>query len=192
MVQNVDARIKKSSLALVLAGLKLINKNKEISLRDIATEAGVGRATLYRLFANKEELIQAIAIHCLNVYEEVTKPIETNATSALHAFELLFDLAMPLTEEFQFLVNLDYFANEIPEVKAIIEKQEAEMLELIKIAKEAGSLDKKLPDSWVSNFIEGLFYTGWIQQKEHHRPAAESAKFAFQCFKKAVKPGLFG
>ncbi|REL30102.1 TetR/AcrR family transcriptional regulator [Thalassotalea euphylliae] len=184
----VDARIVKSQQALVLAGLTLINKNKEISLSDIAKSAGVGRATLYRLYTSKEALIEAIALHCLQVFEQATQPIEAQATSAMHAFELLFSLAMPLTAELQFLMTLDYFADDIPEVNRIIAEQDQELWDLIEQAKQAGELDNSLPTSWVLNLIEGLFYAGWVQQEEYQASAAQAASLAFRSFSKAVQP----
>ena len=184
----VDARIVKSQQALVLAGLKLINKNKEISLSDVAKEAGVGRATLYRLYSSKEALIEAIALHCLNAFEVATNPIEQLATSTMHAFELLFELTMPLTDESQFLMSLDYFADDIPQVNDIIAKQDEELWDLIEEAKQAGQLEKSLPSSWVLNLIEGLYYAGWVQQQEYQASAKQAAALAFQSFSRAVTP----
>lgn len=187
----VDARVQKSKLALIEAGLKLINVNKEISLRDIATEAGVGRATLYRLFSSKEALVEEIALFCLQKLDDASAPIEENAKSNMHAFELLFHYLMPMTKEFQFLLGLDYFAEEIPQVQSIIDRQDQELYAFINSAKEDGELQKNMPTTWIANFIEGLFYAGWVQQEEHGATTEEAASLAFTCFKRALKPSLF-
>ena len=50
MEKPLDARIKRSRTAIIEAGLECLNQNNEASLTDIANQAGVGRATLYRLF----------------------------------------------------------------------------------------------------------------------------------------------
>ena len=106
---NADARIIKSTESILNAGLALLTKNKDTKLTDVAIAAGVGRATLYRLFKNKDDLVVAIASHCLNEYEIATQSIEKDAKSAMHAMELLFHCSMPLTLEFQFWSKLDYF-----------------------------------------------------------------------------------
>jgi len=188
MSVNQDARVKKSTEALINAGLRLLNKNKETSLSEIAAEAGVGRATLYRLYKNKEELVKAIAMFCIQEYDKAIEPVDKKAKSYMHAFELLFQYSMPLTEQFQFLLSLDYFAPTIPEVEAIFEKQSEEMLALIEAAKKEGSVDKALLSEWINNFIEGLFYASWIQQKEHGTSSEEAARMAFLCFRRAVTP----
>ena len=188
MPTNQDARVTKSTEALLKAGLTLLNQNKEASLSEIATVAGVGRATLYRLYKNKEELVKAIAIRCIEEYDEAIKPIDKQAKSYIHAFELLFEFTMPMTEQFQFLINLDYFSPTIPEVEAIFAKQTQEMLELIEAAQKDGCVDKSLPSEWVNNLIEGLFYSSWIQQTDHGTSAEEAARMAFLCFRRAVTP----
>ena len=183
-----DARTIKSQQALIKAGLKLLNKNKEITLSDIAKEAGVGRATLYRLYENKEAIVEAIALYCLQKFEEVTQPIDDSARSCLHAFEMLFELVMPLNDESQFLAELEYFSKGSAKIDEIIEQQEQELSQLIDTGKTEGVIDKGLPNSWLLNYVDALFYTGWCQQKQHGFSAKQSSDLAFECFKRTVSP----
>lgn len=181
-----DARITKSTNLLIKAGLALLNDNKDTKLTDIATHAGVGRATLYRLFSNKNELILAITQHCLEKYQQATLCIEQEAKSAMHALELLFIHAMPLTLEFKFLSNLDYFIDIGPEIKQTELQYKMEMMKLIDDIIKDVSVSKTLPASWLFNLIEGLFYAGWLQQIEDNYSPEQAAELAFYCFKKAI------
>ena len=187
MNKPIDARIQKSHNALMEAGLRLLNQNKEASLSDIASAAGVGRATLYRLFSNKDELVKAIALHCLELFDQATTPLESKARSVMHFMELLFETIMPMTDEFQFLMDLDYFADDIPEVEEIANQIDKEMIELFDEGKREGSISKDLPSTWLNSYTEGLFISGWLQQKEHGADAKECARLAFRCFKNGVK-----
>ena len=182
----VDARTLKSQHALLQAGLKLLNKNKEITLSEIAKEAGVGRATLYRLYESKEALIEAIALSCLTTFETVTQPIEKSAKSYLHSFELLFELLMPYTEESQFLAELEYFSTYSPKIEAIIEQQNEAICYVIDEGKKHQEIDKSIPTSWILNYIDALFYTGWCQQREHDASPKQASDLAFKCFKRSV------
>lgn len=182
----VDARIQKSQEALILSGLNLINKNKEVSLSDIAKDAKVGRATLYRLFSSKEELIKAIALYCIDAFTEATNPIEQQAKSSLHAIELVFSYALPLIEESQFLASLNYFSGVIEEVDEIIEVQNKELCELFDGAKAEGSINSDLPSSWLLNLVEGIFYAGWLQQTKNGMSSEQTSKLAYQSFTGAV------
>lgn len=182
MATQLDARAKRSQRALLQAGLELLNENRDATLSDIATHAGVGRATLYRQFDSREKLVKAVALYCIDLFDEVTAPIEEQATSALDAIRLLLELTMPFTKELQFLMSLDYFADDDPEILAIFKKHTQEMVELVDQAKQEGSIDKTLPSSWIVNFIEGLFYATWIQQSEEKSPPDEVARLAFSAF----------
>jgi len=187
MTPKLDARAERSQKALLRAGLELLNANKDATLSDIANHAGVGRTTLYRQYETREMLVHAIAVHCLETFDEVTHPIEHQATSALDAVRLLFELAMPLTQELQFLMHLDQLTERDPVIAAISKDQTERMHKLVEFGKKERSIDKSLPTSWVANLIDGLFIAGWTQQKEGTHTPEQVASFAFASFSIGVK-----
>ncbi len=170
----------RSQEALLTAGMELLNSNKAATFSEIARHAGVGRATLYRLFNSREKLIKAIALYCHARFDEATESIDRDATSAKDAIRLLFKLAMPLTQEFQFLAQLEYWATEDAELRAIDKQQEAELLALVDMAKKEGSICKSLPSSWVVRMIECLLYAGWQHQAAKQSTVTEAAEFAYR------------
>ncbi len=188
MNQKLDARAERSRKALLRAGMELLNANPDATLSDIANHAGVGRATLYRQYETREKLVSEIAVHCLEALDEVTEPIEREATSAIDAVRLLFLLAMPLTQELQFLMNLDQLAASDPTIAAVGRKHSTETRELVDLGKQEGSIDKSLPTSWVAHLIDGLFVVGFMEQQEGAFTAEEIASFAFTSFKSGVTP----
>ena len=188
MNSKLDARAERSQRALLRAGLELLNANPDATLSDIANHADVGRTTLYRQYETREKLISAIAVHCLETLDEATGPIEHQATSALDAVRLLFTLAMPLTQELQFLMHLDKLAETDPAIAAISERHSQETRELVELGKREGSIDKSLPTSWVANLIDGLFIVGWMQQEEGAYAPEQVASLAFASFSNGVSP----
>jgi len=191
-MQNLDARAERSRKAILQAGLELLNKNREAALTEIAAHAGVGRATLYRQFESREQLIKSIAIDCHNRMEIVSAPIDSEAKSALDAIRLLFEYVIPLSEELQFLMQLDTLAENESELLAIQNQQKREMMELIEMAKTEGSIEKKMPNEWVANLIESLFYVAWITQKEQGYSCEKMAELTFSTLCKGIKPkGIF-
>ncbi|MCG8324420.1 MAG: TetR/AcrR family transcriptional regulator [Thiotrichales bacterium] len=182
MVKNTDARIRRSHAAIVKAGRELLNKNSEASLTDIANHAGVGRATLYRLFDTKEKLIKAIVIDCLQVFDEATAHIESESHSALEAIHLMFKAIIPLTEEQQFLMNLSAFNYEDKDLQKIVKGQEQEMIDLVDLAKQEGSIDKNMPSEWIINVIDALFYPAWLLREEKNYSNDTLTDLAFRTF----------
>ncbi|UAA38645.1 TetR/AcrR family transcriptional regulator [Paraneptunicella aestuarii] len=192
IVKNLDARAKRSRDALLKAGLQLLNSNKEASLSDIANHAGVGRATLYRQFETREQLIKGIAIHCFNAIDTACLPINRKAKSGIDAIRLTFEYVIPLTQELQFLMKLDTLTEDDPEVLAIYRKQKQETVELVEYCKKEGSISNDFPTVWVTNLIEGLFFSAALTMEESmgdgHKvfTAKELAELSFKSFCRGV------
>ncbi len=162
MSKQPDARIQKSQAALLAAGMELLSKNPEATLSEIAQQAGVGRTTLYRLYETKEQLIKAIAVQCMESFDVATEHLESEAKSALHGFHLMFKAILPLAKELEFLMKLGDIAENDPELMAIYDKQQQEMTQLVELAKQEGSIQKKVPTLWIVNLLDGLFYSSWL------------------------------
>jgi AcrR family transcriptional regulator len=167
MSQSTDARIQRSSMAIIQAAMIALNQNPNAAFKDIAQQAGVGRATLYRLFDSKERLIEAILDQCLTTFDAETKHIETQARSIKNAIELLFAAILPLHHELQFLINVNESNIKSPELLQRFQTQQDEMIQLIEDGKREGCIAKKLPSHWVVNLIDGVLYTAWAMRKNH-------------------------
>lgn len=57
-----DALRDRTAALIIDRAATLLARGKEASMEDIAAAAGVGRATLYRYFANREDLLRAMAV----------------------------------------------------------------------------------------------------------------------------------
>ncbi len=182
MAEQIDARIQKSQATIINTGMQLLSKNSETSLSDIARKAGVGRTTLYRLYDTKEKLIKAIAIHCLEVFDSATKHLDSEATSALHAFHLMFKAILPLSAEMEFLMKLRDLEENDPEIVAIYQRQANDIAQLVEYAKAEGSLSKDIASAWVVNLVDGLFYTAWLTNTESSIDHDALADLAFHTF----------
>jgi AcrR family transcriptional regulator len=167
MSQNIDARIQRSSTAIIQAAMIALNQNPDAAFKDIAQQAGVGRATLYRLFDSKERLIEVILEQCLTTFEVKTEHIEAEAVSVKNAIELLFTAILPLHNELQFLININELSIKSPALHQRIQSQQDEIVQLIEDGKREGCIGKQLPTYWIVNLIDGILYTAWAMRKDH-------------------------
>ena len=103
---NTDARAVRSRKALLNSAVELLLQNPLASLSQIAAHAGVGRATLYRQFETREQLILALAIESLELTDTAMKPIKEQQLTGKAALELMFQLIMPLADRYHFLLSL--------------------------------------------------------------------------------------
>lgn len=181
-----DARIIKSRNALMDAGMALLIQNPEASLSDIAQYAGVGRATLYRQFETRDELLVCIAKNCLQKFEEVTDPIESLATSALDAVRLMFELLLPLEAEMSFLMKFETMLPESEDIQHIWQEQQTEIQELLQACQQEKSIDPTLPIAWLESFLDGLFFAAWRWVSESGKCGKEASELAFRSFCQGV------
>jgi AcrR family transcriptional regulator len=61
MAQGLQVRDRTTSAILDAAATVIAEHDESASMADVATAAGISRATLYRYFASKEELLRALA-----------------------------------------------------------------------------------------------------------------------------------
>lgn len=158
---NIDARIVKSRRALLDAGMELLLQNPGVSLSQIASHAGVGRATLYRHFETRDELIQALAIESLETIEQSLHPEILQCSSARSQIELVFNALMPLGNRYHFLVNLWNIAAEDPEVMKTYQQQAEQTGQMIEWAKQEGSIAEEVSTEWIVFCIDSLLFSGW-------------------------------
>lgn len=182
----IDPRAARSRVALLKTGLSVLITNKDASLTEIAQQAGVGRATVYRQFETRESLIEAIAIDCVDRMKEITANIEQEATSGLDVFRLLFLYMAPFTQEMQFLMHLDdHLRNGELDLDNEYERLQQEILTFIVNAQRHGDIGQDLPADWIVNLIDGLFFAGWMQQEAGTSPE-QAAELMYVSFAKGV------
>lgn len=170
-----DARAVRSRRALMDAGMELLMQNPQVTLSQIASHAGVGRATLYRQFETREQLIQALALESLQMIDEISKPLEKQGLSPLELLQAIVSAIMPLANRYLFLAKLWDIAEQDKKVRKLSEHQDEEIVWLINQAKKQGEIRDDLPSDWIARSLNGLIYAGWEMMMEDQRSAEEVA-----------------
>lgn len=105
MPRNIEKDAKEEQLRrkrLLEAGLRLCSVRgiENVSLQEIAEEAGVGVATLYNYYGNKVNLVNAISAYMWrNVWEENIKTVGADVLDSYNAYQRIegyFDLMIHL------------------------------------------------------------------------------------------------
>tara|TARA_R110002050_G_scaffold296248_1_gene455999 strand:- start:571 stop:1200 length:630 start_codon:yes stop_codon:yes gene_type:complete len=156
-----DARLEKSNASILDAALVAFAENPDTTFTEISKIAGVGRATLYRMYATRESLIEALLLKCLDKLDVEMSKAESNSLSLKHFFELFFITIINLENEYKLMLKLDLEKCSSEAVRKRCSKQEQEMEELVESAKHEGLIDKNTPTKWVIHLIDGLIYSSW-------------------------------
>ena len=67
--------------AIIEAAFDVFARDPRASLAAVAARAGVGRATLHRYFANRDDLVRALALIAIEEMDEAAETASENAAS---------------------------------------------------------------------------------------------------------------
>ncbi len=176
-----------SRQAILDAAAKLLVEDPGASLVQIAKTAGVGRATLHRLFANRDALLRDLALEALAACDAACEGIEERASSASEALRAVIEAILPLGDRFHIvLMSEGVFAD--PDVAAVYERQMREMDELIDAVKQEGGIDLALPTRWIVSVLDALIYTAWTSMQAGDIARNDAPALVYRTFLRGAAP----
>lgn len=146
--------------AVVEAAIRVLGTNPGASMQDIASQAGVGRATLHRHYPSGADLMREVVLRCIRDIDDAVAPLEASSTSAVDYLHRLVDVIVPLGDRYHFLTR-EGIAFDDPEIASEIDRQARGMAELIDMVKAEGGIDAAVPTTWVVEAFDGLLYAAW-------------------------------
>ncbi len=147
---------------IIQQAIACIAQNDTAGLDEIARAAGVGRATLYRYFASRADLINNIKLAAGEELQAVVKPI---MESCLPAKEKLADIVcqlIPLGASLNVSAYFDQpFKNEEPRIKARYLRHLAQARTLAQALKDEGAVSPEIPLAWLVASLDSLIFCAW-------------------------------
>ena len=162
--------------------------NPGASMSDIAQAAGVGRATLYRHFETREQIIRELAVESLEMTDAALKPVRLAGLDARETFEQGLIAVMQVADRYHFLLALWSHAENDPEVAAIYQRQIRQLAELIERGKGEGSIDRDLSTEWIATLVDSLVYSGWWAVHSGDLSAGQAGRNAARVLFNGVSP----
>ena len=163
--------------AIMEAAFELLSRNLGASLTEIAERAGVGRATLHRYFASREDLMRTLAMTALKEMDAAAEDACADATSYAEAARRTLEALIPLGDRFGFL-ELEPLEDD-PDLKVAYDRQRRETEEMVEAAKREGLFDKAIPTSWIVQAYDHLLFAGWESVKAGETTSDQAADLAW-------------
>lgn len=160
-MNKADARYQKSRFAIVESSIQLLLSNPDAGMSEIALAAGVGRATLYRHFETRDELIKELTLLCLEETDEVLRPLKEKGMNGLDAIIESIRVIVPMADRFRFLMSLTSIGASDKKIGQIYRRQLKELIDYVEDAKRAGDISKSLPTDWVVASYDALLNAAW-------------------------------
>ncbi|MDT0572808.1 TetR/AcrR family transcriptional regulator [Streptomyces sp. DSM 3412] len=146
--RRVDAR---SSVERITAAGRTVLGRGEASLEQIASEAGVGIATLYRHFPNREAIVRAVLE---DILDTDLLPLIEGAADSPHTRQALQDIATHLLELITEERGLVPFAGNFADVAVdVLQRFSASLHPLLVRAQQAGEIRADLTAEDIPHFL---------------------------------------
>ena len=161
-MNRVDLRVIKSRDALFDAGIRCLLQNPAVTLSEVAKRAGVGRATLYRHFKTREDLIRALAVASLDETQAACAHITEKKIKGKAALTEVLRSVIPLGERYHFLVSLWNYIEDDPKIARIYAGQLEKLTEMVEDAKDDGDIPRDIPTQWVTAQFDSHLQLAWM------------------------------
>lgn len=159
---NRQQRTKEKMLSLAMY---ILAKNPKASLNEIAEAAEVGRATLFRYFKSRNQLLHELVVEADDKLEKATRPIIEKKLSARDTLEEFIRVLVPLGASFHFL-NSEQISSEDSGIADLYRNQLLRLKELSQRLKSEGIVAPDIPLAWIAAVLDNLIYTAWITVSE--------------------------
>lgn len=179
--------MKKSTCHILNKAHAVLVRNPNATFRDIAVGADIGRATLYRHFINRDDLIEKLALMILDEIKENHTEIIANGGSAKNRLSEIIKRLIEMENRYFLNALADVFANN---KKISIEYfgQVSHLNQLIEEAKAEGSISEELPTAWISHHLDALIYGAWSCIQQNNLKTKEVIPLAIKTFFSGVEP----
>ena len=160
-MKKIDARIDRSRRAIIDAALELLPAKPSATLAELAGHANVARATLYRHFKNRTELIRVTARECAYAMNGVLGPISLQPLTGREAIEACIRAYFPIVDKYYFLKFFQFEIEEDEVVRNLIEAYYATLRGIVTRAVEEGSVRNTLQVEFITHALDCVLYAGW-------------------------------
>lgn len=167
--------------AILDAAIQVLARNPAAPLGDVATAADVGRTTLHRYFAERDDLLHALREEVgrrLGEARDRARLGDDSGASALHRLcQEYFDLGDVLSLLFREQVVFDDEGAFDDHFQAMVRRGYAD-----------GSIDPQLPPIWLQSLMWSQLYAGWRYTGECQVSPHEALRLILRCVDGAVTP----
>ncbi|MEM7480793.1 MAG: TetR/AcrR family transcriptional regulator [Acidobacteriota bacterium] len=138
----------------------VLTESPSASMAALAQAAGVGRATLYRHFPSREELVKELSLEAIRLTDEATAPVFERYQNAATALREMIEALVPFGDRYHFLAN-ETQAGADPQVASETNRQLSELAAFVDQAKTEGFFADDLPTEWIVAVIDSSIWAAW-------------------------------
>jgi AcrR family transcriptional regulator len=159
-MQPTDASLKdQRRLDLLNAAGELLAQNPAASLAEIADYAKIGKATLHRYFAGRDDLMLALGQRAFELLHDANIRSDLEHGSATEALMRLLEAVVPLGDKLYFLLRE---AQDMPPELVEADRATREpVLALLRRGQASGEFRSDLSAEWIAHQLDYMLFATW-------------------------------
>jgi len=151
--QNLRADARRNREMALDAALELLAEGSEVTMDQVAERAGIGRATLYRHFSTREELIQAVLEQVIELARAAADTAIREGGTAEDILRRLSTIVVEFGASYLFLSSYRHLSRHLLEP---LDAERDPTLAWIRAAHARGELRSELSPEWIVRVIVTL------------------------------------
>ena len=155
--------------AILDAAMSVLADNPAASLGDIASAAEVGRSTLHRYFAERSDLLHALARHVHQLSNAAIEHAEPDCGPAVEALRRVVECQLDLGPIIPFVFNEPTILAD-PELAALLDTGDEVIVDVLNRASTRGSAG---PPDWPRLVFWALLEAGYHAIKRNSAPRVQ-------------------
>ena len=169
--------------AILGAAASVLARDRAATLADVAAAAGVGRSTLHRYFADREELVSAAIEDSRRALGESVEDAALDQGSPLEAMRRLVAAMVEVGDRLLFLFGdprvLEGHQGPAPSGRPVID--------LIERGQAEGVLDPEVSPAWIEHVLWALVYTAAEEASRGRMPRHAIASTVIRTFENGIR-----
>ena len=171
--------------AILDAAIDTFTRNPGASLSEVASHAGVGRASLHRHFASRGDLIAAASRQCMDDLDAATAAAIEDAHTARDRLSGMLKAVIPLGDRYHFL------ASETVRDESVDVRQEEAFDWLAALVDDLvadGVISADVPRSWAVASIDAQVWLAWSEMAAGRLAPAHAGDLALRTLLEGLAP----
>ena len=154
------AAVSGSQADILDTAIRMLSENPAASMQDVARATGIGRATLYRHYPSRDDLIRAIRLRALEEYRGALLRADLRSMPAPEAIRHALGVLIPIVDRYRVLMSAPPADRADPAQRPLVDEIEGPIREAIERGQRAGELRADLPAALILRVFTGLLTTG--------------------------------
>lgn len=171
--------------AVLDSAIKILLENSAASMQEIASAAGIGRATLHRYYPSRDDLINELVLLVFSEAEQRVRECRLHEGEALEALERLIVSFVTMGHRFHFLLDDRNFRLD-EKIEAEIKRREKyldeEIENLFRRGQQEGLLRQDMPLKWLNEVLTAIFIAAWQNIRDGYIAVREAPKLVLTTF----------